>query len=81
MKTLDSNYKQFWMWSNKIKNAEERKIIRDQAFEKYQQQLQKVKKMREQKSDIPSKVAELKIEEENCRSMGMHLESSSKNLT
>ena len=35
IKTLDSNYKAFWSWGNKIKNAEERKAIRDQAFITY----------------------------------------------
>ena len=78
MKTLDSNYKAFWTWGNKIKNAEERKAIRDQAFITYQKQLQKVKKLKDAQPSNPTKQAELKTEEETARSMQLHLESTTK---
>lgn len=61
---MDQNYEAFFKWGNKIKNAEERKIIRDQAFTKYQNQLQKVKKLKASNPSNPTKQAELKVEEE-----------------
>lgn len=69
------------MYGNKIKSAEERKAIRDQAIENYHKQLLKVKKMREENSSDPVAQSKLKVEEETARSMQLHLESSSKHLS
>ena len=80
MRTMDQNYEAFYKWGTKIKNAEERKTIRDQAFLKYQTQLQKVKKLKGANPSNPAKQAELKLEEEQARSMQLHLETTTKAL-
>ena len=68
------------MYGNKIKNAQERKQIKDQEQVKYQTQLVKVKKMRDMNSQDPIHLSKLKVEEEAARSQLLHLESTSNQL-